>query len=124
MWHPNNLEKIALTDTHLHFSNSLIIHKAKTKENHKHDGFGNVIKHLHKLAKLSPSFSPEVGICLRSCITLALVFDHVSKHVKLLLKNLAAPHFSTLETLVIHNYMSPFSSVLFLLLITKSPLLY
>ena len=51
-----------------HFSNSLIIYEAKTKENHKHDGFGNVIKHLHKLAKLSPSFSPEVRICLRSCI--------------------------------------------------------
>ena len=50
------------------FSNSLIIHEIKTKENHKRDGFGNVIKHLHKLAKLSPSFSPEVRICLRSHI--------------------------------------------------------
>ena len=50
------------------FSKSLIIHEAKTKENHKRDGFGNMIKHLHKLAKLSPSFSPEVRICLRSCI--------------------------------------------------------
>ena len=49
-------------------SNSLIIHEAKTKENHKHDGFENVIKHLHKLAKLSPLFFPEVRICLRSCI--------------------------------------------------------
>ena len=49
-------------------SKSLIIHEAKTKENHKRDGFGNVIKHLHKLAKLSPSFSSEVRICLRSCI--------------------------------------------------------
>ena len=49
------------------FSNSLIIHEAKTKEN-KRDGFGNMIKHLHKLAKLSPSSSPEVRICLRSCI--------------------------------------------------------
>ena len=47
-----------------HFSNSLIIHEAKTKENHKRDGFGNMIKHLHKLAKVSP----EVRICLRSCI--------------------------------------------------------
>ena len=45
-----------------------IIHEAKIKENHKRDGFGNVIKHLYKLAKLSPSFSPEVRICLRSCI--------------------------------------------------------
>ena len=26
------------------------------------------MKHLHKLAKLSPSFSPEVRICLRSYI--------------------------------------------------------
>ena len=43
-------------------SNSLIIHEAKTKENHKRDRFGNMIKHLHKLAKL-----PEVRICLRSC---------------------------------------------------------
>ena len=50
------------------FSNSLIIHKAKTKENQKCDGFGNMIIHLYKLAKLSPSFSPEVRICLRSCI--------------------------------------------------------
>ena len=48
-----------------YFSNSLIVNEAKTKENYKCDGFGNVIKHLHKLAKLSPSFSPEV---LRSCI--------------------------------------------------------
>ena len=32
------------------FSNSLIIHEAKTKENHKCDVFGNMIKHLHKLA--------------------------------------------------------------------------
>ena len=39
------------------FSNSLIIHEAKTKENHKRE-----------LAKLSPSFSPEARICLRSCI--------------------------------------------------------
>ena len=52
----------------LDFSNSLIIREAKTKENHKCDGFGNVIKHFHKLAKLSPSFSPQVRICLRSCI--------------------------------------------------------
>ena len=50
------------------FSNSLIIHKAKTKENHRHGGFGNMIKHLHKFAKLSPSFSPEVHICFRGCI--------------------------------------------------------
>ena len=41
------------------FSNSLIIHEAKTKENRKRNGFGNMMKHLHKLAKLSPSFSPE-----------------------------------------------------------------
>ena len=52
----------------LYFSNSLIIHEAKTKGNHKRDGFGNVIKPLQKIAKLSPSFSPEVRICLRSCI--------------------------------------------------------
>ena len=50
------------------FSNSLIIHEAKTKENHKRNGFGNMMKHLHKLAKLSPSFSPEARICLRSYI--------------------------------------------------------
>ena len=50
------------------FSNSLIIHEAKTKENHKHDRFGNTIEHLLRLAKLSLSFSPEVRICLRSCI--------------------------------------------------------
>ena len=43
-------------------------HEAKTKEIHKRDGFGNVIKHLHKEAKLSLSFSPEVRICLRSYI--------------------------------------------------------
>ena len=53
---------------YFNFSNSLIIQEAKTKDNHKRDGFGNVIKHLHKLAKVSPSFSPEVCICLRSCI--------------------------------------------------------
>ena len=52
---------------YFNFSNSLIIQEAKTKDNHKRDGFGNVIKHLHKLAKLSP-VSPEVRICLRSCI--------------------------------------------------------
>ena len=52
----------------IQFSNSLIIHEAKTNENHKCDGFGNVIKHLYILAKLSPLFSPEVCICLRSCI--------------------------------------------------------
>ena len=39
--------------------------RAKKKENHKRDGFGNVIKHLHKLAKLSLSFSPEVRIGLK-----------------------------------------------------------
>ena len=39
--------------------------RSKTKENHKRDGFGNTIKHLHKL---SPSFSSEAHICLRSCI--------------------------------------------------------
>ena len=50
---------------YVHFSNSLLIHEAKTTENHKRDGFGNMIKHLHKLAKVSPSFSPEVRICLR-----------------------------------------------------------
>ena len=50
------------------------------QENHKHDGFGNMIKHLHKLAKLSPLFSPEVRICLRSYI----------KH-----SHSAAPRFST-----------------------------
>ena len=55
--------------THYNYiSHSLIIHSTKTKENHKCDGFGNMIKHLHKLAKLSPLFSPEVRICLRSCI--------------------------------------------------------
>ena len=37
-------------------------------------GFGNVMQNLHKLAKLSSSFSPEVPICLRSCVILALVF--------------------------------------------------
>ena len=52
----------------IQFSQPLIIHEAKTKENHKRDGFGNMVKHLHKLVKLSPSFSPEVRICLRSCI--------------------------------------------------------
>ena len=31
---------------------------------------GYCIKNLHKLAKLSPSSSPEVRICLRSCIKL------------------------------------------------------
>ena len=30
--------------------------------------FGNMMKHLHKLGKLSPLFSPEVRICLRSYI--------------------------------------------------------
>ena len=52
----------------IYFSNSLIIHEATTKENHKHNGFGNMMKYLHKLAKHSPSFSPEVRICLRSYI--------------------------------------------------------
>ena len=47
------------TDIVIILLESLIIHEAKTKENHKRDGFGNVIKPLHKLAKLSPSFSPE-----------------------------------------------------------------
>ena len=50
------------------FSNSLIIHEAKTKETPSVTGFGNVIQPLYKLAKLSPSFSPEVRICLRSRI--------------------------------------------------------
>ena len=59
---------ITLANFDITFSNSLISHKAKTKENHKRDGFGNMIKHLHKLAKLSPSFSPEVHICSRSRI--------------------------------------------------------
>ena len=31
----------------LSFSNSLIVHEAKTMENHKRDGFGNVIEYLH-----------------------------------------------------------------------------
>ena len=46
-----------------------------------------MIKRLHKLAKLYPSFSPEV----RMYQTLARVFDHVSKHLKLSLKNEAHP---------------------------------
>ena len=80
---------------YVYLSNSLIIHKAKTKENHKCDRFGNMIKHLHKLAKLSPSFSPEVHICLRSRIKhLHLCFDHISKHLELPLKNPAVPQFS------------------------------
>ena len=50
--------------------------------------FGNMIKHLHKLAKPSPSFSPEVRIILFEKLyklyqTLALVFDHVSKALTL-----------------------------------------
>ena len=39
----------------IQFSNSLTIHEAKTKENHKHDGFGKLYQ------------------------TLTLVFGHVSK---------------------------------------------
>ena len=76
---------------YIRFSNSLIIHKlAKRKENHKRDGFRNVIKHLHKLAKLSSSFFPEICICLRSCIihsqlyqTLALVSDTYTTYLYL-----------------------------------------
>ena len=47
---------------YINFSNSLVIHEAKTKENHKRDRFGNGIKHLHKLAKLFPSFSKYVFV--------------------------------------------------------------
>ena len=47
-------------------------------------GFGNVMQNLHKLAKLSSSFSPEVPICLRSCVIHSLLcFDHKSKHLEL-----------------------------------------
>ena len=62
---------------YMYFSNSLIIHEAKTKENHKRDGFGNV----HKLAKLV--FSLSTYLFEKLYQTLALVFDHVSKHLKL-----------------------------------------
>ena len=48
------------------FSNSLIIHEAKTKD--IPSGFGNVIQPSYRLAKVSPSFSPEAHICLRSHI--------------------------------------------------------
>ena len=35
------------------FSNSLIIHEANTKENHKPNSrFGNMMKHLHKLGSM------------------------------------------------------------------------
>ena len=62
------------------------LHEAKTKENHKHEGLGNVIKHLHKLAKLSPSFSPEVRICLRSCIkhSCECLIPHISREARTL----------------------------------------
>ena len=58
-------------------------------------GLRNVMQNLHKLAKLSPSFSSEVPICLRSRIKhLHLCFDHISKHLELPLKNSAVPQFS------------------------------
>ena len=59
---------VVFYDNLVGYEKEILFHKAKKKENHKCDGFGNVIKDLHKLAKLSPSFSPEVRICLRSCI--------------------------------------------------------
>ena len=50
------------------FSNALIIDGLRQRKITSATAFGNVIQHLHKLSKLSPSFSPEVCICLRSCI--------------------------------------------------------
>ena len=51
--------------------------------------FGNVIQHLHKLARISPSFSPEVRICLRSCIKHSHECDHISNHLELVLSSIA-----------------------------------
>ena len=91
---PTNLFLTLLLETS--FSNSLIIHEAKTKENHKHDGFGNMIKHLHKLANFLLRFLLKyVHLFEKLYQTLTLVVGHVSKHLELWLKNSAAPRFST-----------------------------
>ena len=68
----------------MNFSNSLIIHTAKTKENHKCD-------------VLELFFSWSAHLFEKRYQTLALVLEHISKHLELSLKNSAAPHFSTLE---------------------------
>ena len=48
------------------FSNSLIIHKAKTKEIHNWSVFRNRRKITAEFCQLSPGFSPEILVRLRS----------------------------------------------------------
>ena len=46
VWKMKDLrQRFFLKLTDIYFSNSLIINEAKAKENHKRDGFENVIKH-------------------------------------------------------------------------------
>ena len=85
LWNKKTNWQVVSNGCQILSSNSLIIHKAKTKENHKCDGF----QHLHKLAKLSPSFfSWSMYLSEKPYQTLTQVFDYISKPLELLLKNL------------------------------------
>ena len=79
------------------FSNSLIIHKIKTKEINTEMEFGYVMKHLHKIKPTFISIFPlNILICLRCYIKHSgECFIRISKRLEVVKKLGLRPRFST-----------------------------
>ena len=84
----------------LHFSNSLIIHQEKTKKITTVTVVWMCVPNYHKiLPTLALNFSKNYSSFEKPCQTLESVFHQISKHLEVVKKNSATPHFFNLSML-------------------------